>query len=61
MYERNIDLMDETVFPKESIYIGKENPKSGSKSIPRVDMSDEDIIVAVTAEMENTLGVELEP
>ena len=61
MYKREIDLMDEAVFPKESIYIGKENPKASSKSIPRVDKSDEEIIAAVTADMINTLGAELEP
>ena len=52
MYKRTIDLMDESVFPKESIYIAKENL--------RVDKSDEDIISAVTSEMINILGVELE-
>ena len=61
MYKRNIDLMDNTLFPKNSIYIDKENPKSDARRIPRVAKSDEEIIAAVTAEMTNTLGAELEP
>ena len=61
MYERKIDLMDESVFPKDSLYIAKENPRDDSKIIPRVDKSDDEIIAAVTAEMIDTLGAELEP
>jgi hypothetical protein len=60
LYQRTIDLMDESVFPRESIYIGKENPKADSIVIPREDKSDEDIIAAVTTEMVNTLGADLE-
>jgi len=61
MYKREIDLMDETVFPRESIYLAKENPNPRSREIPRQVISDEEIIAAVTSDMENSLGVELEP
>ena len=61
MYKREIDLMDDAIFPKESIYIDKENPKSGSLKVQRIDKTDEEIIAAVTAEMTGTFGVELEP
>ena len=61
MYERNIDLMDETVFPRQSIYLAKENPGKNSNNILREVISDEEIIEAVTAEMKNSLGEELEP
>jgi hypothetical protein len=61
MYERTIDLMDENVFPRESIYLSKENPNPNSRRIPREAKSDEEIIASVTAEMINSLGVELEP
>jgi len=61
MYERKINLMDETVFPRESIYLAKENPNSYSKKIPREEKSDEEIIMAVTTDMSNSLGEDLEP
>ncbi|MDR0301074.1 MAG: hypothetical protein LBI04_02040 [Treponema sp.] len=61
MYNRKIDLMDETVFPRESIYLAKENPNSNSSRIPRNEKSDEEITMAVTADMSNTLGEDLEP
>jgi len=60
-YENKYDLMDQNLFPKDSIYILKENPKSGSVLLPRIEKSDEEIVAAVTAEMCNSLGVELEP
>jgi hypothetical protein len=60
MYERTIDLMDETVFPRESIYLAKENPNQNSEIIPRKEKSDEEIIMAVTADMSNSLGEKLE-
>ena len=53
--------MDETVFPKESIYLAKENPNSNSSSVSRKEKSDEEIIMAVTADMSNSLGENLEP
>ena len=61
MYERTIDLMDEAVFPRQSIYLAKENPNKNAKSIPREEISDEEIIRSVTAEMVNSLGEDLEP
>jgi len=61
MYKREVDLMDETVFPRESIYLSKENPNPRSREIPRQSISDEDIVAAVSADMINSLGVELEP
>jgi len=61
MYKRDIDLMDETVFPRDSIYLSKENPNRYSTNIPRKEKSDEEIIMAVTADMSNSLGEHLEP
>jgi len=61
MYERNIDLMDESVFPRQSIYLAKENPNRNSSRIPREEKSDEEIVRAVSAEMINSLGEGLEP
>jgi len=61
MYERTIDLMDETVFPRRSIYLAKENPNINSMNILREEISDEEIIRSVTAEMVNSLGEGLEP
>ena len=60
MYKRNIDLMDEAVFPRESIYLAKENPNRYATNIPRKEKSDEEIIKAVTADMSNSLGENLE-
>jgi len=61
MLSRNVNLMDETVFPRESIYLAKDNPNSNSINIPRKEKSDEEIIMAVTADMSNSLGEDLEP
>jgi len=61
MLSRNFDLMDETIFPKESIYLAKDNPNPNSISILREEKSDEEIIIAVTADMSNSLGEDLEP
>jgi hypothetical protein len=61
MYERNIDLMDEAVFPRQSIYLAKENPNINSRNILREEISDEEIIRSVTAEMIDSLGEDLEP
>ena len=61
MYNREIDLMDETVFPRESIYLNKENPNRYTTSVPRKEKSDDEIIKAVTADMINSLGANLEP
>ena len=59
-YENNYDLMDQKMFPNDSIYIFKENPKKSSKGILRVAKSDEEVIDAVTAEMKGTLGTKIE-
>ena len=61
MYKREIDLMDETVFPRDSIYLAKENPNRYSTNIPRKEKSDEEIIMAVSADMSNSLGEDFEP
>jgi len=55
MYGRTIDLMDESVFPRQSIYLLKENPNENSNKIFREVKSDEEIIRAVSAEMVNSL------
>jgi hypothetical protein len=60
MYERKIDLMDEAAFPRESIYLAKENPNLNSRNIPRKVKSDDEIVTSVTAEMKSSLGEELE-
>jgi hypothetical protein len=56
MYSRKIDLMDEVTFPRESIYLAKENPNINSSRISRNEKSDEEIIMAVTADMSNSLN-----
>jgi len=61
MLERKINLMDENIFPRKSIYLTKENPNMNSKKISRKEKSDEDIIRAVTADMSDSLGEDLEP
>jgi hypothetical protein len=61
MYTRNFDLMDEAIFPRESIYLAKENPNPNSRHIPRETKSNEEIIAAVTSEMIDSLGEDLEP
>lgn len=61
-YQNTYDLMDETVFPRDSIYLVKENPKFAvSQSIPRFSKTDEEIIASVSKDMAGTLGAELEP
>jgi len=61
MYERTVDLMDKNAFPRESIYLSKENPNPNARHIPREAKSDEEIIASVTAEMIDSLGEDLEP
>jgi hypothetical protein len=56
-YERTIDLMDETIFPGESLYAQKKNPKTEiSKRISPEDQTDEEIAEFVINEMSDTLG-----
>ena len=52
--------MNEAVFPRQSIYLAKENPNVNSQKIRREEKSDEEIIRAVTAEMINSLGEDLD-
>ena len=61
MYERTIDLMDETVFPRQSIFLTKENPNINAMHLSREEKTDEEIIKSVTTEMINSLGEDLEP
>lgn len=61
-YQNTYDLMDEAVFPRDSIYLVKENPKFAvSQSIARFAKTDEEIIASVSQDMAGTLGAELEP
>ena len=61
-YENKYDLMDEKTFPRDSIFLAKENPKKAiSKPIPRVPKSDEEIIASVSDYMAGTLGEDIEP
>jgi hypothetical protein len=56
-YERNIDLMDESFFPMDSLYAQKKNPKESiSTGVSRVAQSNDEIINFVTHEMSDTLG-----
>ena len=48
------DLMDQELFPNNSDYIFKENPRVGTPRVSRAAKSDEDIIEAVTNVMLNT-------
>jgi hypothetical protein len=61
-YERNIDLMDESLFPTHSFYAQKRNPKrSITTSVSQVDQTNDEIIKFVTKEMSDTLGNSHEP
>jgi hypothetical protein len=55
-YERTIDLMDEAVFPGETLYAQKKNPKKSTKSISPVDQTNDEIAEFVINEMSDTLG-----
>ena len=60
-YENKYDLMDKETFPKDSIFLAKENPKKAiTKTVPRVFKTDEEIIASVSDYMANTLGADLE-
>jgi hypothetical protein len=61
-YERHVDLMDESLFPSDSQYVQKRNPKKSiTRDIPRVDQTNDEIIEFVTKEMSDTLGNNYEP
>lgn len=56
-YERTIDLMDEKVFPGETLYAQKKNPKTSiAMDIAPMDQTDEAIADFVINEMSDTLG-----
>jgi hypothetical protein len=57
MYERTLDLMDESVFPRESFYAQKKNPKSElTTNIAQQEYENQEIIDYITEEMKDTLG-----
>jgi hypothetical protein len=61
-YERTIDLMDEALFPTDSLYAQKRNPKASiTTDILRVDQTNDEIIDYVSKEMSDTLGNSYEP
>ena len=61
-YQNPYNLMDESLFPRDSIYLSKENPNIPiTEQIPRVLKTDAEIIAAVAEDMAGTLGAELEP
>jgi hypothetical protein len=61
-YKRKIDLMDESLFPKDSLYAQKRNPKESiTTGIPRVEQTNDEIIKFVTKEMSDTLGNSHDP
>jgi hypothetical protein len=49
------------LFPENPSILAKENPNSNSSKISRKEKSDEEIIMAVTADMSNSLEEDLEP
>lgn len=49
--------MDESTFPKKSIYLDKENFNSCSNKVSRKEKTDEEIINAVTAEMSDCFPI----
>jgi phosphopantetheine adenylyltransferase len=55
-YERRIDLMNESFFPRDSLYVQKKNPKvSITTDVRRVEQTNDEIIDFVTKEMSNAL------
>ena len=59
-YENKYNLMDPKIFPNDSNYTFKENPKKGAQEVKRVTKSNEEIIAAVAAEMKDSLGSKVE-
>jgi hypothetical protein len=56
-YKRTIDLMDESLFPGDSRYVQKKNPKvSMTIDAHRVDQTNEEIVDFVVKELFETLG-----
>jgi hypothetical protein len=61
-YERTVDLMDESASSRASQYAQKRNPKESiTKSVPPANLTNDDIIQHVVAEMSGTLGVGNDP
>jgi hypothetical protein len=57
-YERNIDLMNKSLFPPDSLYVQKKNPKmSRTGGVLPVKQTNDEIIDFVAKEMSDTLGV----
>jgi hypothetical protein len=56
-YKRNIDLMDKSLFPADSLYVQKKNPKTSKPEDMRpVEQTNDEIIDFVVKEMSGTLG-----
>lgn len=56
-YDSTIDLMDERLFPRNSEYRRKPNPRGNiSHPIKRLMVSDEEIVKSVSDSMKNALG-----
>jgi hypothetical protein len=56
-YERTIDLMDESLFPTDSFYAQKRNPKESiTTGVRQVEQTNDEIIEFVSKEMSGTLG-----
>jgi hypothetical protein len=56
-YERNVDLMNKSLFPTDSLYVQKKNPKTSiTENIYPVEQTNNEIIDFVTKEMSDTLG-----
>jgi hypothetical protein len=61
-YERTIDLMDESLFPRDSLYAQKKNPKESiTTDVRRVNQTNDEIIEFVTKEMSDTLETVHDP
>jgi hypothetical protein len=57
MYERKLDLMDESVFPRNSSFAQNENPKTGiTTSVQAIPQENNVIVDYVTDVMKDTLG-----
>jgi len=57
MYERTIDLMDETVFPMRSFYAQSKNPKNEiTQGVHAEHLDNQQIIDFVVNEMKDSLG-----
>jgi hypothetical protein len=56
-YERKLDLMDESIFPIRPTYAQKKNPnKAITFDRKPIQLSEEEIIEAVSKEMSGTMG-----